>query len=534
VPKKLGYPAFLVGALTLLGLIGIQWYWVQMALQHHEHVLDEKVSKVLDETVDDAARISEKRILEELKHQGFTAELIGEGITSMLDVQEKLEIRDTVIRTLTGEKKHLLILRGLTRDSLTGMIAEHKIISGFPGLDITQDIDPDFDLDSLSIAIRLSNHLEEAVFTRSRMINEILLETFWEPMNLGQKKLINPSLIDSLLRSKLRRSNIESPYEFSLDYDSLEYAVLPSEVGAYRSSIETPQYRVDLFPNEVLPSYAQLHLNIEDRNKILWSGIRWALALSSILVLGVLVALGRLLGTVRRQKKLSVMKNDFINNMTHELKTPISTISLACEALEDADMVSSEGARSTYVGMIRNENKRLGRLVENVLRTSLIEKGELRLNKEDLNLNELIAEIVEGFRIQVESRGGNIKVNTQNGVYMVKGDRLHLSNVIYNLIDNANKYSPKNPEIDIEISEIERDTIQIAVTDQGMGIAREHKKRVFEKLYRVPKGNVHDVKGFGLGLNYVKSIVELHGGKVGLESEEEKGSTFWITIPRNG
>jgi two-component system phosphate regulon sensor histidine kinase PhoR len=235
--------------------------------------------------------------------------------------------------------------------------------------------------------------------------------------------------------------------------------------------------------------------------------------------------------TIYRQKKLSEVKNDFINNMTHELKTPIATISLACEALNDPDMRGSEKALGTYVGMINEENKRLGVLVENVLRTAIFEQGEMQLRKEKIDLHAIIRQVIRNIEIQVRKRKGEIITHLDASDPVVEGDSLHITNVIYNLIDNAIKYSADTPRVEV----FTRDgiaEIAIAFRDNGIGISRENQKRIFEKLYRVPTGNIHNVKGFGLGLSYVKGVIEKHGGSVDVSSELKKGSTFTIHIPR--
>jgi two-component system phosphate regulon sensor histidine kinase PhoR len=231
-----------------------------------------------------------------------------------------------------------------------------------------------------------------------------------------------------------------------------------------------------------------------------------------------------------RQKRVSEIKNDFINNMTHELKTPVSTISLACEALSDPDMKQSGMAMDRYVGMIREENKRLGSLVENVLRSAVVDRGTLELNRSEEDIHVLIEEALDRFSLQFKERSAQVEKAFHASPSLINVDAAHIRNVLGNLIDNALKYSPDEPRIHIATM-TQGDTVRIDITDHGIGIKAEDQKKVFDTLYRVPKGNTHDVKGFGLGLSYVKAIVEKHGGQVSLQSEWKIGSTFRIELP---
>ena len=224
------------------------------------------------------------------------------------------------------------------------------------------------------------------------------------------------------------------------------------------------------------------------------------------------------------------MKNDFINNMTHEFKTPISTISLACEALGDNDVIRSGDLSGNYINIIREENKRLAGMAEKILQTAVLEKGQLKIKKEKIDLHSVITEVIKNIRIQVEIKDGVLIKNFSASRSFLEGDKVHLTNLVYNLLDNANKYSPRKPVIRIS-TENSSGGIIMTIEDNGIGISKTDQKKIFEKLYRVPTGNIHEVRGFGLGLSYVKAIVEEHNGKISLESEVGKGSTFKVYLP---
>jgi two-component system phosphate regulon sensor histidine kinase PhoR len=234
--------------------------------------------------------------------------------------------------------------------------------------------------------------------------------------------------------------------------------------------------------------------------------------------------------TVFRQKKLSDMKTDFINNMTHEFKTPVSTILLASEALKDPEIIKDPPRLSRLSGIIYDENNRIGSQVERVLQLAAMEKGDFKLNVNEINLHELIKKVIESISIQVENKKGKITYEPDLSKIMIEGDVLHLSNVLYNLLDNANKYCSVEPDIRISTNNT-REGVTIIVEDNGIGMNKEQLSKIFEKFYRVPTGNLHNVKGFGLGLSYVKTIVEMHGGTIKVKSEKNKGSRFEIHLP---
>jgi two-component system phosphate regulon sensor histidine kinase PhoR len=235
---------------------------------------------------------------------------------------------------------------------------------------------------------------------------------------------------------------------------------------------------------------------------------------------------------IYRQKKLSDMKTDFINNMTHELKTPIATISIASEMLKDNSISAQAENRNKYAHIIFEENKRLANHVEQVLQIARFEKGELQLNLEDRDIHTIIESTAHRFQLILEELDGTIELNLNAENDVIKVDELHFTNVINNLIDNAIKYNDKVPLIKINTFNISLG-IQIEVIDNGIGLSKDDQQKIFEKFYRVGKGNVHDVKGFGLGLSYVQTIVEAHNGKIWVESKLKEGSKFIIQLPLN-
>jgi two-component system phosphate regulon sensor histidine kinase PhoR len=233
---------------------------------------------------------------------------------------------------------------------------------------------------------------------------------------------------------------------------------------------------------------------------------------------------------IMRQRRLGEMKNDFIGNMTHELKTPISTIALSSEVLSDPGIVNEPDRLRSYAHIIRAENERLRTQVERVLQLSTLDRGQLQMKREPVDLHRIVREVGTSFTVQLEERAGELRSALEAPNAVVQGDPVHLANAVFNLVDNAVKYSPERPEVVIRTSS-DGKTLRLSVQDNGIGIKKEDLKHVFERFFRVHTGNVHTVKGFGLGLNYVDQVTRAHGGRVRVHSTPGKGSTFTLELP---
>jgi two-component system phosphate regulon sensor histidine kinase PhoR len=289
--------------------------------------------------------------------------------------------------------------------------------------------------------------------------------------------------------------------------------------------------QAELFPSDLLGTDNFMIINFPNKNSYLIQQI-WLPLMSSLLFLIIIImCFVYAIKVIIKQKKLSEIKNDFINNMTHEFKTPIATVSLAVEALQDPELVNQDTFRKRYMGVIKDENQRLGAQVEKVLQAAALDKNEFKLKIEPINIVEHIKSAQTHFELLVEKRGGSMEVNVEIKNPCIEADSFHLSNILNNLLDNANKYAKKAPQIQIDAKDTDNQII-VSVKDKGIGMAKDTLKRIFDKFYRVPTGNVHDVKGFGLGLAYVKKMVEAHKGTITVDSELDKGSNFTIHLPR--
>jgi two-component system phosphate regulon sensor histidine kinase PhoR len=341
---------------------------------------------------------------------------------------------------------------------------------------------------------------------------------------------VNRLMLDSLLKKSLQERGIGIAYEFAIQ-NNIHKSILFSTASYRPDSTDSELFRASLFPNELNNIPSQLLVYFPERQAFILENMGFTLISSVLLLLVILGCFYVAVATILKQKKLSDIKNDFINNMTHEFKTPISTISLAVGmAREQIEMKADATKVRRYLGIIQDETQRLGGHVEKVLQMALLDRGEIKLRPTDVNIHDTIEKVLNNLSVQLEQREGEIDLNFEATNEIVKADELHLTNILTNLIDNATKYSPEAPHITVS-TQSDDSHLFISVSDRGRGMTKEQQTKIFDPFYRVPTGNVHDVKGFGLGLSYVKKMVEAHGGTIQVESKLNEGSTFTIQLP---
>ena len=289
-------------------------------------------------------------------------------------------------------------------------------------------------------------------------------------------------------------------------------------------------YGVPIFLDNNDESEYKLYVNFPKRNRFILSSILGLALLSIIFTTIIIIAYTSAIYQLIKQRKIAQIKTDFINNMTHEFKTPIATISLALDAIKNPKIIGDEDKVKRYLKMIKDENNRMHAQVENVLRISKLEKNELNISKDQVDLHELILDAITHIELIVENRNGYINTNLDAKLSSVLANETHFTNVIVNILDNAVKYTNGKPEINMTTENIGNNII-LKISDRGSGMTKSVSKRVFEKFYREHTGDVHNVKGHGLGLAYVKRIVDDHSGHVSVESEKGHGSTFIIKLP---
>jgi two-component system phosphate regulon sensor histidine kinase PhoR len=341
---------------------------------------------------------------------------------------------------------------------------------------------------------------------------------------------LDKNQIEYMLNRSLLFSRIQTPFEFAVIRNGVV-----SE-GNYRKSRKNDflksNYQVPLFPDNIINQNIMLSVIFPERTNYVLGRMAWILGASMLFSMIILATFAMSLFFIIRQKKISEMKSDFLNNMTHEFKTPIATISLAADTITNPKVIKDESSIKHFISMIKKENSRMNKKVETILQIASLDKKEIDFKFEDISLHSIIEKAVDTIDILVQQRNGKIRLALNASEPVINGDGEHLFNLVNNLLDNAIKYSPDTPEITVETKNGESGVI-MAVEDKGIGMSKSVQSRIFERFYRQTTGNVHDVKGFGLGLNYAKAIVDAHRGTISVHSEPGKGSRFTVYLPFN-
>ncbi len=368
----------------------------------------------------------------------------------------------------------------------------------------------------------IQNQLGEFQSVSSQLMTEMY--------NWGRNINISKEVLNRTLRGYLTANGIETPFEFALMRGDSIYDGYYSKLKA--EDFRNSPYQVSLFSDGLLLRGETISVVFPKKTKFVLGSIGLILGGSSLFSLIIILTFAFSLYFIITQKKISEMKSDFINNMTHEFKTPIATISLAADTITNQKIINDEGKVKHFVGMIKKENARMNSQVETILQMATLDKHEMEFSFREIDLNDVVLQAIDTVEIQVTERGGVIKRNLEAERSALKGDSEHLRHLVHNLLDNANKYSESAPEITISTGKNERG-INLVVEDKGIGMTKAVQSRIFERFYRQTSGNIHNVKGFGLGLNYVKAIVDAHGGTITVESEPGKGSRFTVFLPFN-
>ena len=377
-----------------------------------------------------------------------------------------------------------------------------------------------------------SKSLQEIVRNRyvyqKALLDEVVYNILYTASDKPLRERINFKLLDQDIRAELLNNGINIPYHFTVSTaDGREVYRCPD----YTEDGLPYTYSQVLFRNDPSSKMGVVRIHFPDINGYIFSSVRFMIP-SVVFTLVLLITFIFTIVLIFRQKRYTELKNDFINNMTHELKTPIASISLAAQMLNDNSVGKSPAMLSHLGGVINDESKRLRFLVEKVLQMSMFDRKKAVFKKKELDLNEMVENIANSFTLRVEHTGGKIYTEIEAIDSAIYVDEMHFQNVIFNLLDNAVKYRKQDMPLDIYMKTWNDDQyLYLSIRDTGMGIKKENLKKIFEKFYRVHTGNLHDAKGFGLGLAYVKKIIDLHKGTIHVESEFGKGTKFTIALP---
>ena len=392
-------------------------------------------------------------------------------------------------------------------------------------------VEPGQEIDSgaNSLFVRQSDFIEW-VKKRSNefknMSDQLISEIYtWEKtLELDNKE------IEYSLKQLFSYAGIQTPFEYAIIKDGVVLEGTFKKSG--KKDFLNSSYKVRLFPGNIIRQDLVLSVIFPERTNYVLGSITVLLGGSLLFSLFILATFGLSLYFLIRQKKISEIKSDFINNMTHEFKTPIATISLAADTITNPKIINNEASIRHFIGMIKKENSRMNKKVETILQIASLDKKEIDFRFENISIHTIIEHAIETIEIQVQQRNGKITLHLEATEPVVYGDIEHLSNLVNNLLDNAIKYSPESPDISIRTRDTEKGII-MSVEDKGIGMSKSVQSKIFERFYRQSSGNVHDVKGFGLGLNYARAIIEAHKGNIIVYSEPGKGSRFEVFLPYN-
>lgn len=358
------------------------------------------------------------------------------------------------------------------------------------------------------------------------MSEEMIAEVYlWE-----KTMELNPVEVRNVLGRSLQFSGIETPFEFAVIRDGQIKDGTTGKTG--KNDFLKSSYMVRLFPDNIMRQNLILSVIFPEKRNYVLGSMSWILGGSLLFSFIILATFALSLFFLIRQKRISEMKSDFLNNMTHEFKTPIATISLAADTITNPKVINDENSIRHFIGMIKKENSRMNKKVETILQIASLDRKEIDFRFENVSMHSIISRAAETIEIQVHQRNGRMTLNLNATEPVVSGDAEHLTNLVNNLLDNALKYSPETPEITVETASNDRGLI-MSVTDKGIGMSKSVQSKIFERFYRQTSGNVHDVKGFGLGLNYVRAIVDAHRGTITVTSEPGRGSRFDVFLPFN-
>ncbi len=558
----------LLMSLASLGLIGFQYYWVNNALRINEERFEQNVYQSLTSTIQQI-------------EQGETSDIflsyLAEDTLLQRSLFQRIEPIVVQVRQRPVVRKRPSVTDSMMQEPLPQMSSRFKRIIESRGVDINVFMDLDnfftnltpeiastlFTPDEMEILLqereRQLQYLNQPEYgnrgrygiqkepdyieeynipsdalekIRSTNLKIEAMNRAWEELSEGKKDVLerlDTGQVKKLLKNHLRERGIDQRFDLAIQEE--EGSLIPISEIEDLEKLKVGGVQARLFPGDLWGKENYLVVNFPNKGLYIVKQV-WLPLLSSLLFLSIIIlCFVYAIKVIIRQKNLSEIKNDFINNMTHEFKTPIATVSLAVEALQDPELINQETFRTRYLSVIKDENKRLGVQVEKVLQAATLDKKDFKLKLETVNMNDILESTKNHFELQVEKKGGKINLNSELNDPYLQADPFHLTHIINNLLDNANKYSREKPEISIETWD-NGNTVHISIRDNGIGMPKETVKKIFDKFYRVPTGNVHDVKGFGLGLAYVKTMLEAHHGEIQVSSEIGKGSVFNLKLPR--
>ena len=505
--------------IALIGIIAVQIYWIKSTIEMREQQFSSSVKYAL-------AKVSEN-----IQKREFKDNVIKYApLLDSLQVSKERSVKDFFYRQIDTSRNEIFtfrqsILENNYKTQISPLESDSINFKTFVSKQETQIEKIEFsskDFTQLSPKDRLVK------IERLDKYDKLQFENFFQ--NIVSRQPIYDRISNNEIRlnidNELIARNIETNFQYGVFNEDFITKVKSKNFKREKGS----SYQVPLFVDGNGESDYSLYVNFPGKKEYILSSISKNLILSAFFIFVIMLVFASSIYQLIRQKKISAIKTDFINNMTHEFKTPIATINLAIDSIKNPKIINNKEKVIKYIEMIREENKRMHAQVENVLRISKLEKNQLDVSKDVVDLHDIIDEAVSHVDLIVDNREGYIEKHYEASLSEILANSFHFTNVIVNMLDNAIKYSDDAPKIDI-YTENAGNKIILKIKDQGIGMNKNVQKNVFDKFYREQSGNIHSVKGHGLGLAYVKRITEVHNGSVYVESEKGKGSTFTIKLP---
>ena len=503
--KLIVFLAFFM-SLALLGLIILQSVWIRNAYRVKENQFNQLVQKALTEAVYNVQRNETMNfIFDEMEASQFDTTFYTPAEDFYFDTVIHFEL-DTGTGTYFSQDFKI------SHNNEDGSIRTDISVTAQHGIKSDQEYSQD-------------PNLLKKISNRRDFISQVVSQMFSTTPEI--EKRVNPQIIEKFVNKSLLEQGIKTTFEFAVTKWNNQLAF---KSPGFHTGKKIEYYQIRLFPDDFFNDSGQLTIYFPNRTNFIMQSLGFMGISSSVLTIFLIFTFSFTLFIIFKQKRLSDMKSDFVNNLTHELKTPISTISLASQMLNDNTISSSDKNYDRISGIISEESKRLGYQVERVLQMAKFDQGDIKFQFKEISMHEIIESVITNFILQIEAKKGILipSLHAENDVIIA--DPVHMTNVISNLLDNAVKYTPENPEIFIETRN-EHQQLLITVRDNGVGISKANQRHIFDKFFRVSTGNVHTVKGFGLGLSYVKKIIEEHQGRISVESEPGAGTFFIINLP---
>ena len=511
-------------SLSLIGIILVQVYWFNTSFKNNDEQFKIHVKQVISDVADKIQKQETYKFYDKINHiKDSTGKLPKkDDLLEFYYVQKNPKTNKTIVYsnsiisedynispTFFDKKFDSEKFKSFSSKRVTEVYNNNSVDNS----GISQSLIPD-------VRIEKSGNLD----ILDNAIFEISAKDVLSAMPLEER--VSVPVLQKLIKKELEEHGVETKFEFGIYSNNLATKIKSNEFKYDKDAT----YSIPVFIDNEGSTKYELLVTFPLKKKFLLSELISITVLSIIFTLIILIAYSSALNQLIRQRQISEIKNDFINNMTHEFKTPIATINLALDAIKNPKIIDDKEKVLRYLQMIKDENKRMHAQVENVLRISKLEKKELDIVKEPHNIHEIIEDAIEHVNLILADREGTIisHFNALRNTVLIND--VHFTNVIVNILENAIKYSPNVPEIEICTENI-KDMIIIKIKDKGLGMSKAAQKRIFEKFYREHTGDIHNVKGHGLGLSYVKRIVDDHNGQVYVESEKGKGSTFIIKLP---